>query len=373
LFGQELTELGSRSLHRHSFEVRVTRSTAPATVGAPEMVIQPAIRRSTAAEHLDLRRAATHVMFIQGGIALGIVGSAASALGWLLAGRILAPLRRVTDVAREISATPSSSRSLDNRIALSRPNDDIKDLADAFDTMIERLENSFDRQHRFVADASHELRTPLSLTRSLVELAMHRNPTSPDLDRLGTKLLEINTRQVGLINGLLLLAKSDEDLTDRYPVDLADLAAHVATQIGPEARRSGISLGLDVAEAPTTGDALLLERLTYNLVENGIRHNSGRGGWVRVTTRTRADRAAELQVSNSGPHVPIQDVDTLFEPFTRLATDGPNAPNGSGLGLSIVRSITNAHNGEATARRREGGGLEVTISLPPIRSTFFTT
>jgi signal transduction histidine kinase len=241
------------------------------------------------------------------------------------------------------------------RIALRGPDDEVKDLADAFDVMVERLDRSFEGQRRFVSNASHELRTPLTLNRSLVEVAMHRRTASEDVLELGEKLLRINSRHEKLISGLLLLARSENALTECFPVDLAAVVAHVLTQI-PE---SGITVHEHTGDAVTFGDALLLERLVHNLVENGIRHNVD-GGWVRVTVR--ADRTAvELAVGNTGTTIPAEEVPALFEPFrrrTRAAADG------AGLGLSIVRSISHAHGGEVEARARPGGGLVVVVSLP---------
>ncbi|MFE7512797.1 sensor histidine kinase [Streptomyces sp. NPDC057540] len=240
----------------------------------------------------------------------------------------------------------------------------MKDLADSFDLMVEQLDRSFDGQRRFVANASHELRTPLTVGRALVELAMHRTTASPDVKRLGEDLLEINDRHERLINGLLLLAGSENRVPERQSVDLADMVTHVTAQSTPEAEKAGISLYEEAGPAPTTGDALLLERIVQNLVENGIRHNSGDGGWVRVTSRTLEDGRAEVEVSNTGPEVPPYEVPTLFEPFRRLGTERLVTAKGAGLGLSIVRSVARAHGGDVTARPRPDGGLTVAVTLP---------
>lgn len=315
-----------------------------------------------------LRDTATTSLITQGGIALLIVGAVAAGFGWLVAGRVLAPLHRVTETARRIAAAPAAERGLHERIALSGPNDEVKDLADTFDTMVERLDRSFDGQRRFVANASHELRTPLTLGRALVEVAMHRKTASEDVKQLGENLLEINSRHERLITGLLLLASSENVIPERRPVDLADVIAHVVTQTAPEAKQAGITLHEEAGEAVTAGDALLLERLVHNLVENGIRHNTGNGGWVRVASRTHADTGlVEVEVSNTGPVVPPYEIPTLFEPFRRPGTDRLVTAKGAGLGLSIVRSLARAHDGDATARPREGGGLKVTVTLPLCR------
>ncbi|MGI5399757.1 ATP-binding protein [Streptomyces sp. CA-135486] len=311
-----------------------------------------------------LHDAATTSLITQGGIALLVVGGTAAGFGWLVAGRVLAPLHRVTDTARRIAKAPAADRGLHERIALRGPDDEVKKLADTFDTMVERLDRSFDGQRRFVANASHELRTPLTLGRALVEVAMHRRAASEDVKQLGENLLEINTRHERLITQLLLLADSENEITERLPVDLADIVGHVVAQAAPEAQQTGITVHEKASEALTRGNALLLERLVHNLVENGIRHNVGRGGRVDVTSRTHEDGRAEVEVSNTGPTVPPYDIPALFEPFRRLGTDRLVTAKGAGLGLSIVRAVTRAHGGTVTARPREGGGLVVTATLP---------
>ncbi|WP_371600018.1 sensor histidine kinase [Streptomyces sp. NBC_00564] len=316
------------------------------------------------AERDRLRDVATSSLLTQGGFALLVVGGAAAGFGWLIAGRVLAPLHRVTDTAHRIASSPAADRGLHERIALRGPDDEVKDLADTFDTMVERLDRSFDGQRRFVANASHELRTPLTLGRALVEVAMHRKTASEDVRQLGENLLEINTRHERLITGLLLLARSENEIAERLPVDLADVVTHVTGQIAGEAERSGVTVQDKAEEAPVRGDALLLERLVHNLVENGIRHNTGDGGWVQVVSRTNDEGRVEVEVTNSGPAVPPYELPALFEPFRRLGSDRVLTSKGAGLGLSIVRSIARAHGGEAAARPREEGGLTVTVTLP---------
>ncbi|MEV7521906.1 HAMP domain-containing sensor histidine kinase [Streptomyces sp. NPDC091371] len=182
--------------------------------------------------------------------------------------------------------------------------------------------------------------------------------------KLGEDLLQINDRHERLITGLLLLAGSDHHVPERQPVDLADVVTHVAAQSAAEARRAGIALHAEPGPAPTTGDALLLERLVQNLVENGVRHNTGPDGWVRVISRTRDDGRVEIEVGNTGPEVPPYEIPTLFEPFRRLGTERLVTAKGAGLGLSIVRSVARAHGGDVIARPRPDGGLTVTATLP---------
>ncbi|NEA36229.1 HAMP domain-containing sensor histidine kinase [Streptomyces sp. SID13031] len=314
-------------------------------------------------QNARVKAAATKTLLAQGSIALVLVGGLATGFGWLVAGRVLAPLHRVTDTARRIAAAPAAGRGLHERIALKGPDDEVKSLADAFDTMVERLDHSFDGQRRFVANASHELRTPLTLGRALVEVAMHRKTASEDLLQLGGTLLEINARHEQLIGGLLLLADSEKQVTATYPVNLADVITHVAAQLTPEADTAGVTLTTDSGDAPTTGDALLLERLVHNLVENGIRHNLADHGWVRVTSR-RTDDVAEVEVVNSGPSVPPYEVEALFKPFHRLGADRLVGAKGAGLGLSIVQSVAQAHGGSVRAVPRPDGGLAITVRLP---------
>jgi signal transduction histidine kinase len=302
-----------------------------------------------------LREAATTSLLTQGSVALALVGGAAVGLGWLVAGNVLTPLHRVTDTARRIAASPTG---LHERILLSGPADEVKELADAFDVMVERLHHSFDGQRRFVANASHELRTPLTLNRALVELAMHRKSATPDVKQLGESLLEINTRHERLITGLLLLARSEQEIAERSPVDMADVVSHVVEQTTFEAKEACVTVDDLTRSWPVNGDALLLERLVHNLVENGIRHNHP-DGWVRVITT-----GSGLEVSNSGPIVPAFEIPALFEPFRRLGTDRMVTGQGAGLGMSIALSIARAHGGDLTARPRTGGGLVVVANLP---------
>jgi signal transduction histidine kinase len=304
---------------------------------------------------------ALDALLTQGGIALLLAGVAATALGWLIAGRLLQPLQRMTDTARRIADAPAAGVGLHERIALEGPHDEVKRLADTFDVMLERLDRSFDGQRRFVANASHELRTPLTLNRALLEVAVHRRAASIEVRQLGETLLEINGRHERLLDGLLVLARSEREVTESSYVDLADIVEHVAEQ----AKREAVTILTEAGSAPTTGNPVLLERLVQNLVENGIRYNVPADGWVGLTSDTHPDGSVVLVVSNTGPVVPSYEVARLFEPFHRLDGDriGATAP-GAGLGLSIVRAVARAHGGEATARPREGGGLVVTVTLP---------
>jgi signal transduction histidine kinase len=297
----------------------------------------------------------------QGGLALLLVSVATIAAGWLLAGRILHPLQRITDTAARIAESPAADRGLHERIKVTGPKDELRELAETINRMLERLDHSFDGQRAFISNASHELRTPLTVTRALLEVAVHRPAASPEMRQLGETLLEVNARHERLIEGLLLLMRSDRELAERSYVDLADVAEHVVAQTSAP----DVAVTAECAEAATRGEPVLLERLVQNLVENAIRYNEPEDGWVRVATRTGVDGRAVLEVSNSGPVVPPFEVEGLFEPFRRLGTARlATASKGAGLGLSIVRAVAKAHGGEVTAKARPEGGLQVTVSLP---------
>jgi signal transduction histidine kinase len=321
----------------------------------------------SSAEQVELAawQDALDALLIQGGIALAVVSVATIGFGWLLAGRLLQPLHRVTETARRIAEAPGADRGLHERIGLRGPPDEIKELADMFDVMLARLDHAFDGQRRFVANASHELRTPLTVNRALLETALYREAAPPELRRLGGALLETNARQERLLDALLLLARSEHEVTERAYLDLADIVEHVTAQI-PE---GAAAVTETLSEAPTSGNAALLERLVQNLVDNAVRHNLPAGGEVWVTTGTRPDHTAFVEVANTGAVVPPSEVPALFEPFRRLGTDrvaGPPSVAGLGLGLSIVRAVARAHGGQATAEPRDGGGLTVTVTLPAI-------
>ncbi|MBF6465125.1 HAMP domain-containing protein [Nocardia beijingensis] len=307
------------------------------------------------------RRDTLRAMLVWSLVSLGAVGIAAGGFGWLLAGRALQPLQRITATARRVADT-----SLHERIALDGPQDEIKDLADTFDAMLERLDRAFDGQRRFVANASHELRTPLTINRTLIEVALEDPGVAESTRRLGATLLEVNRRHERLIDGLLVLATSDQRLTEHCRVDLAGIAADAA---GTWAERPGAEITTDLEPAPASGDPLLLERLVHNLLDNALRYNVPANGWVVVRSRTSGDRAV-LTVENSGPPVPVFEVGSLFEPFRRLSTAerlADSETRGAGLGLSIVRSVAQAHGGTVRAAARSDGGLTVTVDLPGAR------
>jgi signal transduction histidine kinase len=293
-------------------------------------------------------------------VSLGVVGLAAGGFGWLLAGRALQPLHQITTTARRVA-----DRSLHERIGLDGPDDEIKDLADTFDAMLERLDHAFDGQRRFVANASHELRTPLTINRTLIEVAID-DPDAPESTRrLGATLLDVNRRHERLIDGLLVLASSQQQLARRVRVDLADIARRAVALSETAAAEAGVEVITRLAPSYISGDPDLLERLVGNLIDNAIRYNRAEAGWAIVSV-SNDDGVSRLSVENSGSVIPQSAVDGIFEPFHRLSvsdrtSDGGPTSRGAGLGLSIVRSIATAHGGEVRAVARPDGGLTVTF------------
>jgi signal transduction histidine kinase len=302
----------------------------------------------------DYRASAIRTVLVISGIALLIVGAMAALTGWLMAGRVLRPVRHITMTARRLEA-----ERLDRRINLDGPHDELKELADTFDGMLDRLADSFDSQRRFVANASHELRTPLAVQRTLVEVAMADPTASPELMRLGAHLLHTNERNERLIDGLLVLARSDRGLTTREPVRLDRIVDAVVRSCADLAERAGVTLTSELAPRAVAGDPLLLERLVTNLVHNAIHYN----GWDG-TVHVEVGAEPALMIVNTGPTVPLESVSGLFEPFRRLDRDRTAHRVGAGLGLSIVRSVARAHGGGVDAAPNAGGGLVVSVTLP---------
>jgi signal transduction histidine kinase len=301
----------------------------------------------------DYRSSAIFTVLMTSGIALLVGGAIAALASWYMAGRVLRPVHAITATARRLGA-----ENLSRRINLDGPDDELKELANTFDGMLDRLATAFDSQTRFVANASHELRTPLAVQRTLVEVAMADPNAPPELMRLGQHLLMTNERSERLIEGLLVLARSDRGLLGRMPVQLDKIVESVLLGSIGMADDHGVTINEVIRPRTVAGDQILLERLVTNLVQNAIRYNE-RGGTVSVEV---GDSPA-LRVVNSGPKVPREAVPGLFEPFRRLertATSG-----GSGLGLSIVRSVVKAHSGSITAGARASGGLDMRVDLPP--------
>ncbi|MBP2474358.1 signal transduction histidine kinase [Crossiella equi] len=287
--------------------------------------------------------------------ALSLVGVAALsvAAGWYLSGRVLRPLHTITATAQRLSST-----NLHERIDLSGPDDELTELAETFDGMLDRLESAFESQRRFVANASHELRTPLAVQRAAVQIGLAGNPSPEQTAEIKEQLLTANRRIERLIDGLLVLARSDQGLAKRGRVELHAVAAEAVEQYRAEADRRHVDVQTRLGETEVLGDKVLLTQLVTNLVSNAIRHNT-EGGTVWV----RTDPFGGLVVSNTGATVPRDQVPQLFEPFRR-GEGRTDKGEGAGLGLSIVDSITRAHDGAVHAEPRPGGGLRVKVSLP---------
>ncbi|MCX5238212.1 sensor histidine kinase [Streptomyces prunicolor] len=291
---------------------------------------------------------------------LALLGLAiiAFAFGYAMAGRVLSPLGRITRTARAVAGS-----DLSRRIELDGPDDELKELADTFDEMLDRLQRAFTAQQRFVGNASHELRTPLAINRTLLEVHLSDPGAPVELQQLGKTLLATNERSEQLVEGLLLLARSDNQIVERKPVDLAEVAEQAVDQVHAEAAAKGVVIRGEQKPAVVQGNGILLERIALNLVQNAVRYNVPEDGWVEVTTEVQHGQAV-LMVSNTGPVVPAYEIDNLFEPFRRLRTERTGSDKGVGLGLSIARSVARAHGGHIAAQPREGGGLVMRVTLP---------
>jgi two-component system sensor histidine kinase VanS len=276
--------------------------------------------------------------------------------GWLLAGRMLAPLARITDATRI-----AANGSLSHRIELEGPTDEFRELADAFDAMLARLEAHVAEQQRFAANASHELRTPLAITQTLLDVA--RNDQYRDNDDLVERLHAVNARAINLTEALLLLSRADQRSFTSEHVDLSLIADEATETLLPLAEKRGLTIETSSDVTPTIGSHALLLQLTTNLVQNAIVHNLPERGTVWVSTSVRP-RSALLTVENTGEKLTPQLVSTLVEPFLRGAKRVRTDHAGVGLGLAIVKSITQAHDGTLTLTPRPAGGLCVTVQLP---------
>jgi signal transduction histidine kinase len=297
---------------------------------------------------------ALHRLLIEYLLALGGMTVIAVGTGWLLAGRALRPLREITATARRVSG-----ENLGERISLSGPADELKELADTFDSMLARLDGAFASQRHFVANASHELRTPLAIMRTEVDVALADPSASRgELRDMGDAVRETIDRCERLIESLLMLARSEGRTGREEPVDLAEIAGDCITDLRARADDAGVEVRAELSPARTRGEPGLLERMVTNLIDNGIRHNE-RGGFLDVRTVARAGRVS-LTVANGGSTIDREEARTLTEPFKRLDRNH----GGFGLGLSIVRTVVEVHGGVLELHPPAEGGLVVRVELP---------
>ena len=344
----------AKLVERHSVQVApgATLSVVPESLAGREQA------HKLGAVAVNVNNSDLHQLLIWSVFALAIMALASIALGWLLAGRVLRPLKVITTAAREISAS-----NLHERLALDGPNDELRELGDTFDELLGRLESSFEAQRQFVANASHELRTPLTLERAILEVTL----TDPDASAASLRaacerVLEIGDQQGHTIDALLTLARSDRGVQHPRTLQLETVTSEILRERREEIARRGLRLDTKLDHAPITGDPRLIERLVANLLDNAIQHNTV-NGWVAVRTTVEAGHAV-VSVSNSGPVIAPEEIERLIRPFQRLGAERTGHGDGHGLGLSIVDAIATAHEGTVTIRVQPGGGLEVAVQIP---------
>jgi signal transduction histidine kinase len=339
----------------------ITACTLPGDSTPPTTQQLSACQQAAQAQVAGLRRDTLNQLLVESGVAFGIMAVASVGLGWLMAGRVLSPLRTITAAARRISA-----RSLHQRIAMTGPDDELKELGDTFDQLLGRLDASFRAQRQFVANASHELRTPLARQRTLLEVALRdRQATNGSLRLACERALAAGEQQERLIAAMLTLARGERGLDAFEPFDLGAVVADALDARRDEAQDRGVTVTVtaDPGPAPALGDPRMAERLAANLADNAIRYNVP-GGLVEVTTGRRDDRAF-LAVTNTGPVIPPDQLGRLFQPFQRLAQGRRSDGGGLGLGLAIVSAIAAAHGAELHAVTRAAGGLTIEVIFPP--------
>jgi signal transduction histidine kinase len=291
-------------------------------------------------------------------IGLAVMVVVSLALGWLIAGRLLRPLRMITATAQDISAS-----NLHQRLSLGGRDDEFRELGETLNDLFGRLEAAFESQRHFVANASHELRTPLTAERTLLQVAL-ADPaaTAQTLRSTCQEVLALGGQQERLIEALLTLASSEQGVERRQPFDLAEITASVLLVRRQEAERRGIRVDATLAAAPATGDPSLAESLVANLVDNAVRHNEP-GGQAQIATTTSGGRAS-IQVRNTGAVIMPDEIERLFQPFQQLGRERIRHPGGHGLGLAIVQAIASAHGAALTVRARPDGGLDIDVSFP---------
>jgi signal transduction histidine kinase len=290
-------------------------------------------------------------------VGLAVMTVASGGLGWVMSGRVLRPVRVITQTARR-----ASEQHLGERLALTGTRDELKELADTFDDMLERLDAAFAAQRRFVANASHELRTPLTVMRTAIDVTLAKpSPTSRQLTDMAVRVRRSIDRAESMVEALLTLAVSEQGKLSTEFTDLATWAEDAVDAAAPEIERLDLQVEVKLDPAETTGDPQLLEQMIWNLVDNAVRHNEP-GGWIRLRTGT-SDAAVYLEIANSGPVIPDDAVPALFEPFRRMEARTA-VRDGAGLGLSIAQSVASAHRATVTARSQPEGGLDISVVIP---------
>jgi signal transduction histidine kinase len=295
---------------------------------------------------------------------LGLMTVASGGLGWYMSGRVLRPVKKITETARR-----ASEQHLGERLNLDGARDELKELADTFDDMLERLDAAFAAQRRFVANASHELRTPLTVMRTAIDVTLAKpSPTAAQLTDTAARVRRSVDKAEAMIEALLTLAVSEQGRRSTEFADLATLAEDALDDAAPQLERLGLSVESKLDPAGVAGDPQLLERMIGNLVDNAVRHNEP-DGWLRLRTGTvTGTGAAYLEIANGGPVVPPDELPGLFEPFRRLKAR-TGAEDGVGLGLSIIRSVATAHQATVAARSQPTGGLGIRIEFRAFTKT----
>jgi signal transduction histidine kinase len=304
-----------------------------------------------------------HELLVWSLVALTVMAAVSIAVGWLVAGRVLAPLRTMTATTRRISQD-----NLDQRLALPGPRDELRDLGDTIDGLLARLEAAFDSQRRFVANVAHELRTPLARIRTAVDVAVGKpGSVSPQVVALDRKVREGLDRADQLVEGFLALGRAEHgELPDWAPVALDHVIAAVVAEREPDLAAKRITVDQQLSATTVSGSPTLLSRMVDNVIDNGVRHNIT-DGWMRIELSDEPDRV-RLTVDSGGPRLDPCQVHGLAQPFRRLGAERTGSDRGAGLGLSIVAAIVAAHYGTLTLDAREQGGLRVAIDLPHDRS-----
>ncbi len=354
VLNRECKPPGAAEKHTHASPAP---SPVPSAVVAECKQAKLAYTAGTAAGSAAQRQNALDKLLSFSLVGLAVMTVASGGLGWFMSGRVLRPVRVITQTARR-----ASEQHLGERLALTGARDELKELADTFDGMLERLDAAFTTQRRFVANASHELRTPLTVMRTAIDVTLAKpSPTARQLTDMAVRVRRSIDRAESMVEALLTLAVSDQGKLSTEFTDLATWAEDAIDAAAPQIERLDLRVDTALDPAETTGDPQLLERMIWNLVDNAVRHNEP-GGWITLRTGT-SDAAVYLEIANSGPFIPDEAVPSLFEPFRRVQAR-VGVRDGVGLGLSITRSVATAHHATVTARSQPAGGLDISVVIP---------